>query len=247
MLDARLVLAADGADSTVRELAGITTATHDYAQRGVVAFVVSGQPHADTAWQRFLPGGPLALLPFVDDGASPDAAGCTGSIVWTLPDAAAQRALTLDEDSFNRELTAAFGARLGALQLRSPRAAFPLRRQLADRYASGRVLLLGDAAHVVHPLAGQGVNLGLRDVTALRDSIRDAQSRRTDYAAPQRVARWARTRRSDNAASAHAFGAINRMFSNDDMLATLLRGPMLGLAGRMPPLARALWRHAAGI
>jgi 3-demethoxyubiquinol 3-hydroxylase len=247
MLDARLVLAADGADSTVRELAGITTATHDYAQRGVVAFIVSGRPHADTAWQRFLPGGPLALLPFVDDGTSPDPAGCTSSIVWTLPEVEAQRVLALDEPSFDRELTAAFGARLGTLQLRSQRAAFQLRRQLADRYANGRVLLLGDAAHVVHPLAGQGVNLGLRDVTALRDSIREAQSRRTDYAAPQRVARWARTRRSDNAASAHAFSAINRVFSNDEMLATLLRGSMLGVAGRMPPLARALWRHAAGV
>ena len=252
VLDARLVLAADGADSTVRELAGITTVTHDYAQRGVVAFVASEQPHADTAWQRFLPGGPLALLPFVDPGqrggeASIDRAGCTGSIVWTLSDAAAQRALALEEDSFNRELTAAFGARLGALQLRSQRAAFPLRKQLVDRYANGRVLLVGDAAHVVHPLAGQGVNLGLRDVTALRDSIRAAQSRRADYAAPQRVARWARARKSDNAASAHAFGAINRMFSNDDLLATLLRGPMLGVVGRVPPLARALWRHAAGV
>ena len=109
------------------------------------------------------------------------------------------------------------------------------------------MLLLGDAAHVVHPLAGQGVNLGLRDVAALRDSVRDAQSRRVDYAAASRLARWARTRRSDNAASAHAFGAINRMFSNDDLLATLLRGPMLGVAGRIPPLARALWRHAAGV
>lgn len=252
ILDARLVLAADGADSTMRGLAGIPTDSHDYAQRGVVAYVLSEKPHAHTAWQRFLPGGPLALLPFVDpdpsrDGAAADRSGCTGSIVWTLPDAAAQRALDLDEESFNRELTAAFGARLGAMQVRSARAAFPLRRQLADRYAEGRVLLLGDAAHVVHPLAGQGVNLGLRDVAALRDSVRDAQSRRADYAAPQRIARWARARKSDNAASAHAFGAINRMFSNDDMLATLLRGPMLGLAGRMPPLARALWRHAAGL
>ena len=252
VLDARLVLAADGADSTVRELAGITTDTHDYGQRGVVAFVASEQPHAETAWQRFLPGGPLALLPFVDPGqhdapSASDRPGCTGSIVWTLPDAAAERALTLDEDRFNRELTAAFGARLGAMQVRSPRAAFPLRRQLAEHYADGRELLLGDAAHVVHPLAGQGVNLGLRDVAALRDTVRDAQLRRVDYAAASRLARWARTRKSDNAASAHAFSAINRMFSNDDVLATLMRGPMLGLAGRLPPLARALWRHAAGV
>ena len=245
VLDARLVLAADGADSTVRGLAGIAVAMHDYGQRGVVAFVASEQPHADTAWQRFLPGGPLALLPFVD-GDAQDRPRCTSSIVWTLPEAAAGRVLALDEEAFNRELTAAFGARLGALQLRSPRAAFPLRRQLADRYANGRVLLLGDAAHVVHPLAGQGVNLGLRDVVALRDAIAEAQSRHADYAAAPRLARWARTRKSENAASAHAFSAINRMFSNDDMLATLLRGPLLGAAGRLPPLAHALWRHAAG-
>lgn len=247
VLDARLVLAADGADSTLRGLAGIGVATHDYIQRGVVAFVTSEQPHADTAWQRFLPGGPLALLPFVDGDPSAERAGCTSSIVWTLPEDAAGRMLALDEDAFDRELTMAFGARLGALHLCSPRAAFPLRQQLADLYLHGRVLLLGDAAHVVHPLAGQGVNLGLRDVAALRDTIAEAQSRRTDYATPQRLARWARARKSDNAASAHAFSAINRMFSNDDMLATLLRGPLLGLAGRMPPLAHALWRHAAGL
>jgi 2-octaprenyl-3-methyl-6-methoxy-1,4-benzoquinol hydroxylase len=238
VVDARLVLAADGADSTLRGLAGIGVAIHDYRQRGVVAYVATQHPHADTAWQRFLPAGPLALLPFADGDCS---------IVWTLPDAEAARMLALDEATFNAELTAAFGARLGELQLRSPRAAFPLRRQLADRYVDGRVLLLGDAAHVVHPLAGQGVNLGLRDVAALRDMIAETQSRRADYAAPQRLARWARLRKSDNAASAHAFGAINRMFSNDDMLATLLRGPLLGMAGRLPPLARAFWRHAAGL
>lgn len=246
VLDARLVLAADGADSTLRGLAGIGVASHDYTQRGVVAFVTSEQPHADTAWQRFLPGGPLALLPFVDGDPSGERAGCTSSIVWTLPDDVAGRMLALDDGAFDRELTMASGARLGALRLRSPRAAFPLRRQLASHYLDGRVLLLGDAAHVVHPLAGQGVNLGLRDVAALRDTIADARSRRADYAAPRRLARWARARKSDNAASAHAFSAINRIFSNDHMLATLLRGPLLGAAGRMPPLAHALWRHAAG-
>jgi len=237
-LDARLVIAADGADSSLRTLSGIGIDTHDYAQKGVVAFIASEQPHTDTAWQRFLPTGPLALLPFVD-GLS--------SIVWTLPNAEAERVLALDEDAFNRELTAAFDARLGALQLRSPRAAFPLRRQLADDYVHGRVLLLGDAAHVVHPLAGQGVNLGLRDVAALRDSIREAQDKRVDYTAAQRLARWARTRKSENATAAHAFSAINRVFTDDGMAATLLRGPLLGLTGRIPPLARAFWRHAAGI
>jgi len=131
--------------------------------------------------------------------------------------------------------------------LQSNRAAFPLRRQLATEYVRGRVLLLGDAAHVVHPLAGQGVNLGLRDVAALDALVRDAQDRRADFASPHRLARWARTRRSENAASAHAFSAINALFSNDAMGATLLRGPLLGLAGKLPPVAHALWRRAAGL
>jgi 2-octaprenyl-3-methyl-6-methoxy-1,4-benzoquinol hydroxylase len=122
-----------------------------------------------------------------------------------------------------------------------------LRRQLADEYLRGRVLLLGDAAHVVHPLAGQGVNLGLRDVAALAAMIDDAQARRADFTAEHRLARWARTRRSENATSAHAFSAINHLFSNDAMAPTLLRGPLLGIAGKLPPLAHALWRHAAGV
>jgi 2-octaprenyl-3-methyl-6-methoxy-1,4-benzoquinol hydroxylase len=248
-LEARLVLAADGADSSLRALAGIDVAAHDYAQQGVVAFVATEQPHQDTCWQRFLPGGPLALLPFVGGVAPEDRArpGHISSIVWTLPDAEAERVLALDAAAFDRELTAAFAARLGQARVVSARAAFPLRRQLAGEYARGRVLLLGDAAHAVHPLAGQGVNLGLRDVAALRDSVHAAQTRHADYAAPQRLARWARARKSDNAASAHAFDAINRLYSNDGVAATLVRGPLLGLAGRLPPLSRLLWRHAAGV
>jgi len=236
-LDARLVLGADGAASSMRTLAGIDLDARDYGQRGVVGFVASELPHDDTAWQRFMPGGPLALLPFADGDSS---------IVWTLPDADAARVLALDDEAFGRTLTSASGGRLGALRATSARAAFPLRRQLAATHVEGRVLLLGDAAHVVHPLAGQGVNLGLRDVSALADTVRAAQSRQADYASPQRLARWARARRSENAIAAHAFGAINRVFSNDDFAATVLRGPLLGLAGRLPPLARALWRHAAG-
>ena len=242
-LDARVLLAADGAESAVRAMAGFDTELHDYAQKGVVAYVASERPHEDTAWQRFLPTGPLALLP-----CTPGEHGeHVGSIVWTLPNDEAQRVLGLAPEAFGIELSNAFEHRLGAMTLHSNRAAFPLRRQLANAYAKDRVLLLGDAAHVVHPLAGQGVNLGLRDVAALAASIEEANGKRVDWTAPQRIARWARTRRSENATNAHAFSALNALFSNDDMASTLLRGPLLGLAGRLPPLAHALWRHAAGV
>ena len=245
-LEAKLAIAADGAQSALRELAGIATEKHDYAQKGVVAFVASDEPHRDTCWQRFLPTGPVAFLPFNDDGDG-ELRGRLGSIVWTLPTQEAERLRTNAPDAFARELEAAFGGELGAMRLLSPRAAFPLQRQLADAYVQGRVLLLGDAAHVVHPLAGQGVNLGLRDVSSLRDALRGAKRRGADIASPQRLARWARTRKSENALNAHAFGVINRAYSNDALLPTLLRGHALGIAGKLPPLARALWRHAAGV
>jgi 2-octaprenyl-3-methyl-6-methoxy-1,4-benzoquinol hydroxylase len=236
-LEARIAVAADGAGSMLRRLAGLEVDAHDYGQRGVVAFIDSERPHEDTAWQRFLPTGPLALLPFT--------AG-RSSIVWTLPDAEAARVLALDDQAFATELTDASAARLGHVAPVSPRVAFPLRRQLVRQQVAGRVLVLGDAAHVVHPLAGQGVNLGLRDVAALLGEVEAARLRRADWTAPHRLQRWARARRSDNTVSAYAFEGINRIFSNADPLASLARGPLLGLAGELPPLQRALWRHAAG-
>ncbi len=236
-IGARIAIAADGAASTLRGLAGIAVDGHDYGQRGVVCYVETAQPHLDTAWQRFLPTGPLALLPVGERRCS---------IVWSLPVADAERVLALDADAFSRELTVAFDGRLGDLRLASPRAAFPLRRQLARSQAAGRVLVIGDAAHAVHPLAGQGVNLGLRDVAALRDSILAAQRRRVAWDTPHRLARWARRRRSENTVAAYAFDGINRLFSSDAVAPTLLRGHLLGLAGRLPPVVDALWRRAAG-
>jgi 3-demethoxyubiquinol 3-hydroxylase len=237
-LRARLVLGVDGAASKVRELAGIGVSEADYGQRGLVAYVRTQCPHEDTAWQRFLPGGPLALLPCADGRCS---------IVWTLPDAEAACLLAADGVDFDREITRAFDARLGAVTLDSTRAAFALRRRLADTSLQGRVLLLGDAAHAVHPLAGQGVNLGLRDVADLLDTSAAANAAGRALDSTQALQRWARRRFSDNAVSAHAFEGINRLFSNDSPVATLVRGPMLGLAGRFPPVSRALWRRAAGL
>lgn len=237
-LRARLLLGADGAASRVRELAGLEVDRHDYGQRGLVAYVDTALGHEDTAWQRFLPTGPLAFLP-CGDGRS--------SIVWTLPDADAERLLGVSAEAFSRELTRAFDARLGEVTLASDRAAFPLRRQLARHYVAGRVALVGDAAHAVHPLAGQGVNLGLRDVAALRAELRRASQRGADIGTSHRLARWERGRRSENAVAAHSFDMINRVFSTDAMWPTLVRGQVLGLAGKLPGLSRVLLRRAGGI
>ncbi|GGD35780.1 UbiH/UbiF family hydroxylase [Pseudoxanthomonas indica] len=237
-LDARLAIAADGAASQLRRSAGIDVSDHDYDQRGVVAFIETAHAHEATAWQRFLPGGPLAVLPFVEGRSS---------IVWTLPTAEAERVIALSDEAFAGELQSALGGRLGAMQPVSARVAFPLRRQLARRFVEDRIVLVGDAAHVVHPLAGQGVNLGLRDVSALRELVIAAQARRVDWTAPHRLARWARVRRSESLAAAYTFEGINRVFSNDEMHLTLLRGHALGLAGKLPALANLLWRRASGL
>jgi 2-octaprenyl-3-methyl-6-methoxy-1,4-benzoquinol hydroxylase len=231
-LRARWVLAADGADSRLRELAGIGVDARDYGQRGIVAYVCTARPHEATAWQRFLPTGPLAFLPCADGRSS---------IVWTVPEAEAARLLALADDDFARELERAFDARLGAVLEVSPRRAFPLQRQLAKHYVHGRLLLAGDAAHAVHPLAGQGVNLGLRDIAALRAVLRAGTP------TPTRLARWARERASDNAVAAHAFEAINAAFSNDALLPTLVRGHALGLVGKVAPLGGFFLRRAMGL
>lgn len=236
-LAARWAIAADGGRSALRALAGVEVDAHDYRQRGVVAFVRTETRHEDTAWQRFLPTGPLAFLPFADGLCS---------IVWSLPEAEAQRVLALSPERFEDELERAFAGRLGAVQLASARAAFPLRRQLARTQLAGRVLLAGDAAHTVHPLAGQGVNLGLRDVASLRDAIRDAQVRRIDWASPHRMARWARNARSRNTVAALGFEAINGVYSNDELHLTLARGHLLGVADRVPGMSARMWKHAAG-
>ncbi len=230
-LRAPVLIAADGAHSPLRALSGIETRGHDYAQSGLVAYLRTERPHQQTAWQRFLPSGPLAVLPCTDDGVS---------IVWSLPTGEAERLRDLDTESFERELSRAFDARLGAMRLASERVLFPLKLQLAQRYRQGPLLLAGDAAHAVHPLAGQGVNLGLQDARELLALSVEAQTRGQPLHAHGLLERYARRRRSENAVAAQGFDALNRVFSNDALLPTLLRGHALGLAGAIAPLRR-LW------
>lgn len=234
-ISARIAVAADGANSALRRLSGVGTHGRDYGQRGVVGYVRTGRSHEDTAWQRFLPAGPLAFLPCADG---------TCSIVWSLPEDEASRILALGDGEFADALERAFGGRLGGIRPCSPRAAFPLRLQLADAMVAGRLLLVGDAAHVVHPLAGQGVNLGLRDVAALAGLAADRAGR---WDSPSRLLRWARRRQSENHVAALTFDGIDRVFSNDAVIPTLLRGHLFGAAARIPPVAHGLWRRAAGL
>ncbi|WP_397573848.1 FAD-dependent oxidoreductase [Silanimonas sp.] len=230
------VFGADGAASAVRGLAGIDLDSRDYAAKGLVAYLRTERPHDATCWQRFLPSGPLALLPCADGRVS---------IVWSLPQGEADRLAAVPEAQFNAEITRASDRVLGDLALDSPRIAFPLKRQLATRPREGRIALLGDAAHAVHPLAGQGVNLGLRDVGELLTGVDDALSRRRAPISETMLSRWARRRHSDNVVSARAFEAIHDVYSNAAPPAVALRGWALA-AGNLPPLNRLLWGHAAG-
>jgi 2-octaprenyl-3-methyl-6-methoxy-1,4-benzoquinol hydroxylase/2-octaprenylphenol hydroxylase len=238
IINARLVVAADGAESPLRTMAGIGTHGRDYAQRAVVAHVETARPHERTAWQRFLPTGPLALLP-LDDGRS--------SLVWSLPDAEATRVLALDDEGFRDALGVASDFRLGPIGAVSRRVAFPLRLKLADRYESGRLVLLGDAAHAVHPLAGQGVNLGLRDVAELRDTLVDAREAGRDIAATHVLRRYARRRRSADGLDAWSFDALERVYGWQAAPLVAARGVGVRLLDAFGPLKRTLARHAAGL
>lgn len=234
-LDARLLIAGDGAQSPTRALLGIDFSGRDYGQRAVVAHVATERGHADSAWQRFLPGGPLAFLPLADGRCS---------IVWSLPEPEAARILALDDAAFRAELGCAFDFRLGNITATTPRAAFPLHLRMARRHAAGRCVLIGDAAHIVHPLAGQGMNLGLRDVACLRRVLADARS--GDFGAAHVLRRYERERRSENAVAARSLDVIQRVFDSDDLMLATLRGLGLGLVGRIAPLRQFFADAAAG-
>jgi 2-octaprenyl-3-methyl-6-methoxy-1,4-benzoquinol hydroxylase/2-octaprenylphenol hydroxylase len=234
---ARAVFAADGAASALRAMLGIECDGRAYGQRAIVAHVGTSRPHESTAWQRFLPGGPLAFLPLADGRSS---------IVWTLAEADAARVLALDDAAFLAELGCAFDFRLGEIVSTTRRAAFPLQMRSARSYVAGRVALVGDAAHVVHPLAGQGMNLGFRDVACLARVLRDARERGSDIGAAYVLRRYERERRSENKLAARAFDTIERVFGSANPAAAAARGIALSVGGRLAPLREIMMAAASG-
>jgi ubiquinone biosynthesis UbiH/UbiF/VisC/COQ6 family hydroxylase len=237
-LRARVLVGADGAGSPVRALAGLQADRVDYGQCGLVANVDTAVAHDATARQRFLASGPLAFLPLADGRSS---------IVWSLPAAEAQRLLALDRAVFGQALAVAAGGVLGRVDLAGDRALFPLARQLARDYHRDRVALVGDAAHSVHPLAGQGLNLGLLDVAALAQVLAAARDRGLDPGAASVLAQYARWRQGDNALAARAFEAIDRLYRLDLPGAALARSLGQRLVERLPPLKHRFIEHAAGL
>ncbi len=245
---ARLVVGADGARSAVRALAGFDERIEDYAQLGLIARVRPERAHQFTAWQRFLGHGTLALLPLASGECS---------IVWSLPRADAERLLAAPAEQFEHELTAASQSILGRLELASERLAPPLRRLLAPRYAIERCVLVGDAAHVVHPLAGQGVNLGLLDAAALAETLARARDEGEDLGALRVLRRYERWRKGQNEVMSAAFDAFNALLSTgqgpvarlarrglgwvdrSDLAKQFFLERALGTAGDLPAAARA--------
>lgn len=207
-ITASLVVGADGASSRVRKALGVRQDHFAYNQHGLVAVVGKQKPNPGVAWQRFLTGGPLAFLPLVDGRSS---------IVWTLPSAEAERLMGLDTDAFSAELDTASSGWLGRVESCGPRAAFPLSMRLSECYASQRTVLMGDAAHVVHPLAGQGVNLGFADAAALVEQLIAVRLAGGDIGSASVLHNYDRQRRSESETMAFGMHALRSLFSTQSM------------------------------
>lgn len=237
-IGAPLLLAADGKRSQLRERAGIKCVAWSYPQIGIVTTVAHAQPHEGCAVQHFLPAGPFAILPLK---------GNRSSIVWTEEREAGDAIMALNDAGFTAELSRRFGSMLGEIALAGPRQAFPLDFQIARSFVGERLALAGDAAHAVHPLAGQGLNIGFRDVAALIETVVDGARLGLDIGSPVLLERYERWRRFDSALSATAMDSLNRLFSNDSAPLRALRDFGLGVVDQLPWLKRALVHEAAGL
>jgi 2-octaprenylphenol hydroxylase len=237
-IETRLLVGADGRESIVRSTLGIACTSKAYDQRAIVANVEVGHWHRETAWQRFLPTGPLAFLPLADGRCS---------IVWSAEEQRANKLLALDDAAFSTELEEAIEQRLGSILSIGPRASFPLRLQHAKEYVRPRAVLIGDAAHTVHPLAGQGVNLGFLDVAALADALDHARTKGRDIGSLHILRRYERARRGDNAAMLTAMDMFKHTFSNRNPALAATRSLGLFAADHIGPIKRAFMEQAMGL
>jgi 2-octaprenyl-6-methoxyphenol hydroxylase len=238
LIRARLAVAADGASSRTRAEAGIGTAKAAYGQTAIVCTVRHERPHENIAHELFLPSGPFAILP---------TKGNRSAIVWSDRTNAAAHFAGLDEDDFAAEIARRAGDFLGRIRLDSPRWTYPLRVQFAHRMVADRLVLAGDAAHAMHPVAGQGFNMGLRDAAALASVLGDAKDLGLDLGAPEVIEKYGRWRRFDNGLMLAMTDGIVRLFSNDIGLLRALRGFGLSTVNRIAPLRRLFARHAMGV
>jgi 2-octaprenyl-6-methoxyphenol hydroxylase len=236
-ISARLLVGADGAHSLIREQAGISIHGWSYDQSAIVTTVAHEREHNGRAEEHFLPAGPFAILPLT---------GKRCSIVWTEDAREAERIVALPDTEFHAELEKRFGLQLGEVKVIGPRRAFPLGLFTARKFIGERLALVGDAAHMIHPIAGQGLNMGLRDVAALAEAIADAARLGLDSGGPDVLERYQRWRRFDTMMMGVATDGLNRLFSNHSDVLRLARDIGLGLVERMPALKRMFIREAAG-
>lgn len=237
-LAAPLVVAAEGRRSALREAAGIKNVGWDYCQTGIVVTVLHERPHDGRAIQHFLPSGPFAILPLP---------GNRSCITWSEKRAEALRILALDDAGFLGEVERRMGGRLGTVSLAGPRQSWPLEMHLARAYAGKRVALIGDTAHGVHPIAGQGLNLGLRDAAALAEVVMECARLGLDIGDALALERYERWRRFDSVLSSAVFDGLNRLFSNDSALVRAVRDLGLGVVNESPELKSRFVTEAAGL
>jgi 2-octaprenyl-6-methoxyphenol hydroxylase len=242
-VQALLVVGADGRGSPVRESAGINQTTWRYGQGAIVTTVIHERPHEGTAEERFLDPGPFAILPMTDD----EDGRHRSSIVWTERADLVAAYLDLGEADFNAELASRFGDHLGGVRATGPRWSYPLGLNLAESYIAPRLALIGDAAHGIHPIAGQGLNLGIRDAAALAEVVVDARRLGLDFGMTTVLDDYQRWRRFDNVALGAATDVINRLFSNSLAPLRLVRGLGLAAVNRFGPARRLFMREAMGV
>jgi 2-octaprenyl-6-methoxyphenol hydroxylase len=235
---ARLIIAAEGRNSKLRAAAGIKTTGSDYGQTGIVTIVQFSEPHGGVAIQHFLPGGPFAILPMTDNRAC---------ITWSSANDEAQRIRGLDDAAFLAELDQRIGGRFGTIALAGPRQSWPLEMKIARELTANRFVLAGDAAHGVHPVAGQGVNLAFHDCAALIEVLVDAVRLGLDPGSADILDRYARWRRFSSSTSAAAYDGLNRLFGLDNTVLRAGRGAALDVVDRLPFLKQYILTEAAGL